>query len=126
VFPKNDVQKVERSLRDAENRLGENRAKIDVLVRELQTMQVLQQTLEENLRNLRQKGIIALVMEFRKARLDLARTKNKITQIDWDLAIVRSVLEENTRLVSDYQKLFDQLMANSGKNVLHGKFPKKP
>jgi hypothetical protein len=74
VFPKNDVQKVERSLRDAENRLGENRAKIDVLVRELQTMQVLQQTLEENLRNLRQKGIIALVMEFRKARLDLART----------------------------------------------------
>jgi chromosome segregation ATPase len=125
VPPKDDVLKVERSLREAEARLANNKVKIEIITRELESMQILQIQLEENLKNLKQRGIVALVMEYRKARGDLVKTKIKISQLEWDIALAENVYRDAAKNVEGIQLLFEKLFAEVGKNVLQGKWPKK-
>lgn len=125
VLPKEDIAKIERNLREAELRLAANKAKVDILSREKDSMVVLQGQLAENLKNLKLKGIIALVMEYRKIQSDISKTKVRIGQIEWDLATAEYALKETTKTINQLRILFEKLLAEVGKNVLQGKWPKK-
>lgn len=125
MLPKEDIAKIERNLREAELRLAANKAKVDILSREKDSMVVLQGQLAENLKNLKLKGIIALVMEYRKIQSDISKTKVRIGQIEWDLATAEYALKETTKTINQLRILFEKLLAEVGKNVLQGKWPKK-
>jgi chromosome segregation ATPase len=125
VPAKDDVLKIERLLRDAEIRLTNGKAKIAMLGRELEAMHVLHDQLEENLKSLKTRGIVALVMEYRKARLDLSKTVTKISQLKWDIALANNISADLEKNVEQLNVLFEKLTAELGKNVLQGKWPNK-
>ena len=125
MLPKDDITKIERNLREAELRLTANKAKIDLLARERDSMVILEGQLKENLANLKKKGIIALVIEYRKSKADLVKTRVRLSQVEWDLASAEFLFKETVKSIDQLHSIFDKLLAKMGKNVLEGKWPKK-
>ena len=122
---KDDLAKVERSIREAEIRLTTTKIKIEAQDKELFHLASLKNELESNIKNLKQKGVAAVASEYKKAKTDLLKTNVKITQIQWDKAVLQKIYDETLQLKKNGASALEAIVEKIGKNVLHGKFPKK-
>ncbi len=79
-----DLAKADRAIKEAETRLKTIQNNIDTLDLEIKKVTVLEGVLEDNIRVLKTKQIIAIAQEFRKAKDELKRAKVRITNLQSD------------------------------------------
>lgn len=120
-----ELDKIDRAIKDAEIRLRTIKANVDLLDREINILSPLEAVLEENLGFLKQKDVIAIATEFKKAKDDLAKTKNKILQLSNDRDRSKKAYQETERDLAKSKSEFEKLQKFGENNVLQGKFGRK-
>jgi hypothetical protein len=120
-----ELKCVEQDLAAAEIRFNTIKISLDGIEREIDILTTLEIQLEQNLLYLRKKKIIALALEFRKAKEDLNKTKDR-------LKFLRIGREEHRRAYRDadinvkiLRVRYAKLLRVPEENVVHGKFGRK-
>lgn len=74
-----DLDRLSQTIEDAEKRVKTIQDSIDAINRELSTLSTFESTLEENIRCLKRKQIIAIAQEFKKTKEELKKTRIKMS-----------------------------------------------
>lgn len=120
-----DLTKLSQHIKDAENRLKTFNSNIDTIQKEIDFLANLENQLETNIAYLKKNKIIALAMEYKKAREDLKKTKTRLTQIKSDRIINEKAFKELTSILEKNKEAYDKLAKQGENNVLQGKFGRK-
>lgn len=79
-----DLVKLDQIIKEAEQRIKTLQANIDASNKELNTLSTYEQTLEENIKCLKRKQIIAIAQEFKKSKEELKKTRTRIAMLNSD------------------------------------------
>ena len=80
-----DLAKLDRAVKDIEQRLKNFSASMDVIKKELDFLSTIEEQLESNIKYLKKIKTIALASEYKKAKEDLKKTKVRLQQLKGDL-----------------------------------------
>ncbi len=120
-----DLTKIDRNIKDCENRLKTFGSNIDTIQKEVDFLVHLESQLETNISFLKKIKIVALASEYKKAREDLKKTKTKLVQLKSDKTINEKAYKELEFMLQKNKEVYDKLAKQSENNVLLGKFGKK-
>jgi chromosome segregation ATPase len=118
-----DLKKIDRVIKDAEIRIKTMKTSIDAIDKELISISVFRQTLEDNVKCLKTNKVIALATEYKKAKEELKRTKFRIGSLENDRKHFASVLKEAEILLRKSKEDIEKLNSVGDNNVLQ--FPGK-
>jgi chromosome segregation ATPase len=119
-----ELIKLDRAIKDAEVRIRTFATNVDTLQKEIDFLLNIERQLEENIAYLKNIKIVALAMEYKKAKEDLKKTKTRISQVSVDRTNNEKAVKEIEFLLQKNKEAYDQLTKNSENNVLQGKFGK--
>jgi chromosome segregation ATPase len=125
VSKSEDLTKIDRNIKDCENRLKTFGSNIDTIQKEVDFLVHLESQLETNISFLKKIKIVALASEYKKAREDLKKTKTKLVQLKSDKTINEKAYKELEFMLQKNKEVYDKLAKQSENNVLLGKFGKK-
>jgi len=120
-----ELDALDRSIKDGEIRLRTVKMNIEALTKDIDTLAEVEAQLEENIRILKKKRIVAMATEFKKAREDLAKTKTRLIALKNDRENFRksaSQVEQGMEQATDTIAIIKRMSEN---NVVTGKFGKK-
>jgi hypothetical protein len=121
-----DLSKIDRNIKDCENRLKTFSSNIDTIQKEIDFLFGLENQLENNIAILKKIKIVTLATEYKKAKEDLKKTKTKLTQLKSDKMINEKAHKELGVMLEKNKEVYDKLVKQgSENNVLLGKFGKK-
>lgn len=120
-----DLLKLDRYIKDVENRLKTFTSNIDTIQKEVDFLLNLERQLETNIAILKKIKIVTLATEYKKAREDLKKTKTRLTQLKSDKMINEKAHKELTYMLEKNKESYDKLNKQSENNVLLGKFGRK-
>ena len=120
-----ELEKLDRTLKDCELRLRTIKVNIDSLTREIDTFFELEAQLEQNVKCLKKKNIIAIAAEYKKAKEELAKTKAKSIGLRNDREQFRKASAEIEFVMKKAQVDLEKLHKIGDNNVLRGKFGRK-
>lgn len=119
-----ELSKIDRTIKDSEIRLRTFKTNIDVIQKEIDFLLNVEGQLQENIKYLKKVKIITLATEYKKAKEDLKKTKNRLLQLKSDKAINDKAHKEVTVFIEKNKELYDKLTKHNENNVLQGKFGK--
>lgn len=119
-----ELAKIDRAVKDSEVRLRTFKMNIDVIQKEIDFLVNVEGQLQENIDYLKKVKIIALATEYKKAKEDLKKTKNRLLQLKSDKAINDKAHKEITIFIDKNKELYVKLTKQNENNVLQGKFGK--
>lgn len=79
-----DLEKLNQVIEDAEKRVKTLQGSIDALGKELSALGNHEYTLEESIKTLRRKQVIAIAQEFKKIKEELKKTRQKMGELSND------------------------------------------
>ncbi len=120
-----DLSKLEHIIKDMENRLKSFNSNVDTIQKEIDFLLNLERQLESNITMLKGIKIVALASEYKKAREDLKKTKNRLTQLKSDRMINERAFKELKAMLEKNKESYEKLHKQSENNVLQGKFGRK-
>lgn len=120
-----DLDKLDKTIKDSEIRFRQAKASLDAMEKEIDRLAGLEIELERNLVFLKKKHIIALAVEFRRAKIALTNTKNRLAFLRIDRENVRRAYNEIEAFMKKCRELYIKTMTNSGNNVIHIDFRRK-
>jgi chromosome segregation ATPase len=116
-----DLEKLDRTIKDGEIRLRTVKTNIDSLSREIATLDELEIQLNLNLQCLKEKKIIAIATEYKKAKEDLAKTKTRRIALSNDREHFKKAVAEVEIVMKKAKEELDE-MNKEGNNVLYVEF----
>jgi len=119
-----DLAKLDRAVKDAEIRLHTVHSSIVGLDKELDTLSNLEDTLEENLKCLKNSSTIPIASEYKKAKEDLKKTRLRATALQNDRAHYHKAKAEVEASVAKIKEEIEKLKKGDD-NVLHANFGRK-
>jgi chromosome segregation ATPase len=125
VSKSEDLSKLEHIIKDMENRLKSFNSNVDTIQKEIDFLLNLERQLESNITMLKGIKIVALASEYKKAREDLKKTKNRLTQLKSDRMINERAFKELKAMLEKNKESYEKLHKQSENNVLQGKFGRK-
>lgn len=120
-----DLDRLQEKMKEIEANLIRIRTFLDSIDKEIQTLTVLERTLEENLSVLKRKNVIALAHEYRKAKDDLQRARTRMTFLRIDFDTHQRAFNGNSQALGALKNTYAKELNNVGKNVIVGKFGRK-
>ena len=117
-----ELDKLDRAIKDAEFRLKSIEANIVKVEHEINVLIPFQQQLELNIDFLKKSEVIPIALEFKKARQELTRTKARIGALNSDLSRSSQACSEIVKIIEKFRKDFKKLSEVSSNNILKGKF----
>ena len=117
-----DLDKLDRAIKDAEFRLKSIEAKLSDIDQEIAVLEPFQTQLEQNIDFLKKSGVVPIAQEFKKARLELTRTKSRITSLTAELKKVDQACSDVAQIIEKFRGDYKKLSEASSNNVLKGKF----
>lgn len=120
-----ELEKLDRTVRDGDVRLHTVKLNIDTLTKEIDTLTELEIQLEQNLKCLKKKNIIAIATEFKKAKEDLAKTRIRATALRNDREQFKKAGAEVQAVMKKAKEDLEKLRKIGDSNVLRGKFGRK-
>ncbi len=120
-----DLERLDRAIKDGMIRICTVKSNIDLLDKDIETLIQLESTLVENLKCLKEKNIIAMASEFRKAKEDLGKTRIRLTVQQNEREDYRKALANVTQVVEESKEAIEKIKKSGENNVLHGNFGKK-
>lgn len=120
-----DLEKLDQSIKEGEARLKNVQNNLEVLDKEIGSLSEVEAKLEENIKCLKKKNIVAMAAEFKKAKEDLAKTKARLSALKNDKDRFEKASEEVHKSMKKVKLDIEKLKNSSDNNVLQGKFRKK-
>lgn len=120
-----ELEKLDRAVRDGEIRLQTVNVNINSLTKEIDQLENLENQLEENLKCLKKKSIIAIATEFKKAKEDLKKTKTRLISLKNDRENFKKAANDVEAVMKKAKEDMENLKKNGDSNVLHGTFGRK-
>lgn len=118
-----DLVKLDRSIKEAENRIKSVKANLDVIDKEIKNISTLEKTLKENIKCLKAKQIIAVAQEFKKSKEELKRSQNKLVLLGNDRDHLLKAAKDTEDFINLAKKELDKLQNVGDSNVI--KFGRK-
>jgi hypothetical protein len=119
-----DLVKLDRAIKDAEVRLRTFSVNINTIQKEIDFLLNLESQLQENIAYLKNIKIVALAVEYRKAKEDLKKTKTRLSYLGIDISTNEKAHKELENLLKKNKETYDKLAKTNENNVLQGKFGK--
>jgi chromosome segregation ATPase len=120
-----ELEELDRAIKDANIRSGTFRINIEVLDSDIGCMEELEKTLEENIQVLKQKKIVAIAEDYRKAKEDLAKTRVRLIALKNEREDYRKALNNTHKVIKDSMEAIEKIKRNGDNNVLRANFGKK-
>lgn len=117
-----DLEKIDRNIKDCENRLKTFESNISTIQKEVDFLLNLENQLQMNIGILKTIKIVTLATEYKKAREDLKKTKIRLTQLKSDKTINEKAYKELCVILEKNKEAYDKLSKQGENNVLQGKF----
>ena len=117
-----ELDRLERTIKEAEIRLKQIKSSMDVMEKEIDQLTSLEAQLEQNLNFLKKKHVIALAAEFRKAKISLTNTKNRLAFLRIDRENVRRAHADTEMFIFKCQESYVTTMNSSANNVINVDF----
>jgi len=121
----NEIEKLDRTIRDSGIRLQTINMNIISISKEIDNLLNFENQLEENIRCLKQKNIIAIAVEFKKAKEELGKARARSLTLKNDRENFRKAVNEINKLVKKSKEDMAKLNLSKDRNVLQGKFKRK-
>jgi hypothetical protein len=119
-----ELIKIDRIIKDSEIRLKTFKVNADTIQKEIDFISNVESQLNDNIAYLKKVKIVALAAEYKKAKEDLKKTKNRLLQLKSDKAINDKAHKETTAFIEKSKETYDKLTKQNENNVLQGKFGK--
>lgn len=119
-----DLEKLDRTIKDGEIRLRTVKTNIESLSREIAILDELEIQLNLNLQCLKEKKIIAIATEYKKAKEDMAKTKARRIGLSNDRENFKKAAD-NVEIVMKKAREEIEELNKEGNNVLHVEFGRK-
>jgi chromosome segregation ATPase len=119
-----ELEKADRIIKDTEIKLNTIKSSLTVVDNELQQLILLETELEDNLKFLKKKNIIALAQEYKKAKEDLNKTKNRLAMLRIDSGNMKRALRDCEVFLQKAKESYVKLLKGKD-NVIRGKFGSK-
>ena len=120
-----ELDKLDRAIKDADIRLKSIKNSLDVIEKEINQLTVLEVELAQNLAILRKKRIVAMAAEYRKARVELERAKSRLSMLKVNRNNAQAAFEEMSVFLKTAKENYASILKEANNNVLKGKFGKK-
>ena len=120
-----DLAKLDRNIKDCENRLKTFNSNVDTIQKEIDFLAQIETQLESNISYLKKIKIVTLAQEYKKAKEDLKKTKIRLTQLKSDKTINEKAHKELSYLFQKNKEAYDKLAEQNDNNILQGKFGRK-
>lgn len=120
-----ELERLDRAIKDANIRSGTVRMNIDVLDREIANLDLMELALEENIQVLKQKKIVAIAEEFKKAKEELKRTRLRLITLKNEREDYRKALDHVNQVIVDSTAAIEKIKKDGDNNVLRATFGKK-
>lgn len=117
--------KIDRAIKDAEVRIRTFQTNIDAIDKEISIVSLSEKALEENVKCLKTKRIIAIAQEYKKAKEDLKKTQNRLLILRNDREHFNKALCNIEDLLKQSKKELDKLQNSVDNNVLSFKSRRK-
>lgn len=113
-----EIDKLDRAVKDAEIRLKSIRHNLEKIDHEITVLEPLQRELEENIEFLKKTGTIPMAQEFKKTKQELAKTKARLVLLLADRPKVSGACDEIERIIQKFRKDIQDLILSDDKKVL--------
>lgn len=120
-----ELERLDRTLKDCDVRLRTVKMNIDSLTKEIDTLADLETQLEQNVKCLKKKNIIAIATEFKKAKEDLAKTRIRSIALKNDREQFKKASDEVEWTIKKSKEELEKIQKIGDNNVLRGKFGRK-
>lgn len=117
-----ELDKLDRAIKDAEIRLKSIRTSIDQIDKEIAILQPHINELEQNIGFLKKKETIPIAQEYRKAKTELTKTKVRLSAITSDRLKADDACCQIEEIIQKFKKDHARLIITSDDNILEGKF----
>lgn len=119
-----DIDKLTNAVRDAEAQLKVFKHNLGILDREIAQLNAVEAQLDENIKFLRKKNIVALAKEYKAAKDDMNKTKNRLAMLRIDRSNIDRATSDIDSFVNKTKEELTKLL-NAPSNVLYGLFRRK-
>jgi predicted nucleic acid-binding Zn-ribbon protein len=113
-----DISKLDRSIKDAEIRMKTVLNNVEALTKEIDLLTNQEKSLEENIKCLKKKRIIAIAQEFKKTKDELRRIHSRILILSNDKEHFIKTSKDMQDFINKTQKELEKLQNTSDNNVL--------
>lgn len=118
-----ELSKLDNAIKDAEVRIKTVSANLIALDKEILLLCELEKTLKENVKCLKEKQVVAVAKEFKKAKEELKKTQAKIISLRNDRDHFSRITKEMETALKNTKKEIERLQKAIENNVLQ--FPEK-
>jgi chromosome segregation ATPase len=125
VSKKIELEELDRAIKNGEIRLCTVNTNIGSLTKEIEVLDALESELEENLKVLKKKNIVAIATEYKKAKEDLAKTKVRLISLKNDRENFKKAANDVQKAMEKAKQDIEKMKKNGDSNVLHGTFGRK-
>lgn len=120
-----DLDKLAAAMNDLDSRLHRLNVALIKNEDEIAILVVLQDTLEQNIVELKRQHVIAMASEYKKAKEDLQRTLIRLQFLRMDRATYEKAFNGHAKMHEYLQKQFDETMERITNNVIQVDFGRK-
>jgi chromosome segregation ATPase len=120
-----ELENLDRAIRDGNIRAQTVKTNMEILSREIESLDQAEIALEENLKFLKQQKIIAIAEEFKKIKDELARVRVRLITSKNERADYQKSLDHTNQTIQWSIEAIDKIKRNGDNNVLHANFGKK-
>lgn len=120
-----ELEKLDKAIKDGEIRFKTVKTNIESLDKEITILETLEDQLNQNVNCLKQKNIIAIATEFKKAKEDLIKTRIRMSALKNDRELLRKACKDVESLLNKTKKDLEKLQKSGDNNVLKGNFGRK-
>lgn len=117
-----ELDKLATSIKDAEARLNVFKSNLDAIDKELNHLTTVETQLQENIKFLRKKHIIALALEYKKAKEELHKTRNRLAMIRIDRGNIGRAYKDVEDFLVKTKAQYAKLLKDSDNVVIQGSF----
>lgn len=119
-----ELEKLDRMIKDANIRSGTVRMNIEVLDREIGTLDRAEIAFEENIQFLKKEKIVTMADKFKEAREELKRIRIRLITLKNERADYTKALDNVNQVIQQSLEAIEKIKRNGDNNVLLGKFGK--
>jgi chromosome segregation ATPase len=113
-----ELDKLDKILKDSEIRLKSIQSSIEQNSKEISTLSLKKNELEQNIEFHKKDGTIPIANEYKKSKIELSKTKARLILINSDLKKAQQVLKNTEMSIEKVKKDYEELSKVNENNVL--------
>lgn len=117
-----ELDKLDRALKDAEIRLKSIKTAIENIDKEIGVLTPKKTELEKNIEFLKKQDTIPLAHEYRKSKAELSKIKTRLSMITLDKTKSAQACVDVERIIEKFKKDYQKLVLTNENNILKGNF----